>query len=109
MLRRALRMNLYLLLGARPEEALFVIFTHNHQLDYELTKAILERQDAKFCGLIGSATKRARFENRLLRERVITEEDLDQLTCPIGIAGITGKEPEIIAASLTAQLLQVVN
>ncbi len=96
-------------IASAPENTLFVIFTHNHQLDYELTKAILERQDAKFCGLIGSATKRARFENRLLRERVITEEELDQLTCPIGIAGITGKEPEIIAASLTAQLLQVIN
>ncbi len=90
-------------------DTLFVIFTHNHQLDYELTKAILNRKDAKFCGLIGSATKRARFENKLLRERVITQEELPQLTCPIGIAGITGKEPEIIAASLTAQLLQVIN
>ncbi len=89
-------------------QTLFVIFTHNHQLDYELTKAILRRKDAQFCGLIGSATKRARFENKLLKERVLDEAELGSLTCPIGIGGIYGKEPEVIAASLTAQLLQVV-
>lgn len=91
-----------------PEGSLFLIFTHSHQLDYELVARVLARGDAAYCGLIGSATKRARFENRMLRERVIPEEDLPKLTCPIGVAGVTGKEPEVIAAAVAAQLLQVI-
>lgn len=89
-----------------PAGALYLIFTHSHQLDYDITAAVLERGDAGYCGLIGSKTKRARFENRLLRERVISEQGLSQLTCPIGVEGIGGKEPEVIAAAVVAQLLQ---
>lgn len=89
-----------------PEGALYLVFTHSHPLDYDIVKAVLVRGDARYCGLIGSKTKRARFENRLLGERVVDEAALKSLTCPIGIKGITGKEPEIIAASVAAQLLQ---
>jgi len=92
-----------------PKGALYLIFSHNHQRDYALAAKILERGDAAYCGMIGSKTKRARFENRMLRERLIGEEALQNLTCPIGIAGINGKEPQVIAASLVAQLLQVIN
>ncbi|WP_262692227.1 xanthine dehydrogenase accessory protein XdhC [Kordiimonas aestuarii] len=90
-------------------QALYLIFTHSHQLDYEITKAVLARGDALYCGLIGSKTKRARFENRLLREKVVDENGLSALTCPIGVPGINGKEPEIIAASVAAELLQRLN
>lgn len=89
-----------------PAGSLFLVFTHSHQLDYAITAAVLKRGDARYCGLIGSKTKRARFENRLLRERLITEKDLPKLTCPIGVEGVTGKEPEVIAAAAVAQLLQ---
>ncbi len=89
-----------------PAGSLFLIFTHSHQLDYAVTAAVLARGDARYCGLIGSKTKRARFENRMLKERLITEADLSKLTCPIGVEGVTGKEPEIIAAAVAAQLLQ---
>lgn len=85
---------------------LYLIFTHSHALDYEIVKAVLARGDARYCGLIGSRTKRARFENRLLRERVVDVAGLEALTCPIGVPGITGKEPEVIAAGVVAQLLQ---
>lgn len=91
-----------------PAGSLFLIFTHSHQLDYAITAAVLARGDARYCGLIGSKTKRARFENRMLKERLITEEDLPGLTCPIGVEGVTGKEPEIIAAAVAAQLLQYI-
>jgi xanthine dehydrogenase accessory factor len=94
---------------AAPPGALYLVFTHSHQMDYELTAKILGRGDAVYCGLIGSKTKRARFENRLLKERVVSEEDLPKLTCPIGVPGISGKEPEVIAASVAAQLLMVVS
>jgi xanthine dehydrogenase accessory factor len=29
------------------------------------------------------------------------------VTCPIGLAGIRGKQPEVIAVSVAAQLLQL--
>jgi len=90
--------------AAKPG-SMFLIFTHSHQLDYDITAAVLTRGDAAYCGLIGSKTKRARFENRMLRERVVDEVGLKALTCPIGVPGIAGKEPEVIAASVVAQLL----
>ena len=89
--------------------SLFLVFTHTHQLDFAITAEVLKRGDATYCGLIGSKTKRARFENKMLRGRVITEADLPHLTCPIGMPGITGKEPEIIAASVVAQLLTMIS
>ena len=55
---------------AAPPGALFLIFTQSHALDYELTRAILARGDFAYCGLIGSATKRARFEKRLLADGI---------------------------------------
>ena len=90
--------------SAKPG-SMFLVFTHSHQLDYEITSAVLARGDAVYCGLIGSATKRARFEKRMLDEAGIGENRLALLTCPIGMPGIDGKEPEVIAASVAAQLL----
>lgn len=92
--------------GEAPAKALYLIFTHSHQLDYDITAAVLKRGDARYCGLIGSETKRSRFESRLLKEQGITADDLRNLTCPIGIEGVDGKEPEVIAAAVAAQLLQ---
>jgi len=80
----------------------FLILTHRHDLDLAITRAVLRRGDFAFCGLIGSATKRARFEHRLQAEGLET----DRLVCPIGLPGITGKEPAVIAVAVVAQLLQ---
>ena len=55
-------------------------------------------------GLIGSKTKRAKFVHRL-QERGVAPEAIARLVCPIGIDGIAGKEPEVIAAGVIAQLL----
>lgn len=90
-----------------PPGALFLVFTHSHDLDYAITRAILRRRDARYCGLIGSATKRARFEKRFHADG-LTADDLAHLTCPIGIPVLTGKEPEVIAIAATAQLMQVI-
>lgn len=92
-----------------PAGACYLVFTHSHQLDYALISRILARRDAFYCGMIGSKTKRARFENRMLKERLITEEDLPKFICPIGVKGINGKEPQVIAASVAAELLQVMD
>ncbi len=88
---------------------LYLVFTHSHQLDYEITAAILRRGDAAFCGLIGSETKRARFVSRFEKEEGLSADQIDGLTCPIGVAGVRGKEPEVIAAAVAAQLLQVIS
>jgi xanthine dehydrogenase accessory factor len=81
-----------------------LILTHSHALDLALTHAVLQRGDAGWLGLIGSATKRARFEHRLA-ERGHPPAALAQMVCPIGLAGISGKEPGVIAAAVVAQML----
>ena len=84
----------------------FLVMTHSHALDQQLCEAILERNDAGWFGLIGSHTKRQQFEHRLLA-RGIPAERLAGMTCPVGITGISGKAPGVIAAAVAAQLLQV--
>ena len=89
---------------AEPD-ALHVVLTHSHALDLEIVAAIMVR-DFGFCGLIGSATKRALFR-RKLAERGVARVALDRLTCPIGLTGLRDKRPAVIAASVAAQLCQV--
>ncbi len=83
-----------------PADAAVVILTHDHALDYRLSAAALGSK-ARFVGLIGSGTKRARFIGRLERDGV----DATRLTCPIGLPGIAGKAPDVIAIATLAQLL----
>jgi xanthine dehydrogenase accessory factor len=83
-----------------PEGTAVVILTHDHALDYRLTAAALGSR-ARFVGLIGSRTKRARFLSRLAADGI----DAARLTCPIGLPGIRGKEPDVIAIATLAQLL----
>lgn len=87
-----------------PPGAFFLVMTHRHDLDERITEAVLRRDDAGFCGLIGSATKRARFAQRLAA-RGLPDAALARLTCPIGLAGVTGKEPAVLALAVVAQLL----
>ena len=88
-----------------PPGAYFLVLTHSHDLDLALTQAILNRGDFGWFGLIGSKTKRARFEHRL-RERGFDAALIERMVCPIGLPGITGKEPDVIAVAVVAQLLQ---
>jgi xanthine dehydrogenase accessory factor len=91
--------------GHAPQNAFVLVMTHSHPLDLALTGAAL-RRGFPFVGLIGSPTKRARFEARF-RALGLTEARIRTLACPIGLPGIEGKEPAIIAAATVAQLLQV--
>lgn len=86
-----------------PWDALVLVMTHDHALDLAITTAALQRR-FMFVGLIGSGTKRARFERRL-RALGTPEERIRSLVCPIGLPGIASKEPASIAASVAAQLL----
>jgi xanthine dehydrogenase accessory factor len=89
-----------------PAQACYLVLTHDHDLDLRITEAILRRGDFRYLGLIGSATKRARFLHRF-EARGVPAQALARMTCPIGVPGIEGKEPEIIAIAAVAQLLQL--
>jgi xanthine dehydrogenase accessory factor len=86
-----------------------LIMSFSHAEDLDIVAACLrrlrERGDLPYVGLIGSGTKWATFRHRL-QERGFAEEELARITCPIGIPGITGKQPEVIAVAVAAQLLQ---
>lgn len=88
-----------------PPGAFYLVLTHQHDLDLRITEAILRRGDVGFFGLIGSKTKRQRFVHRL-EEKGIPPAALERMVCPIGVPGIVGKEPEVIAVSVVAQLLR---
>lgn len=88
-----------------PPGAFYLVLTHSHTLDQAITEAILRRGDFAFLGLIGSATKRARFLRRF-EQRGIAPATLARMHCPIGVPGISGKQPEVIAIAVVAQLLQ---
>ena len=87
-----------------PPGAFFLVLTHEHALDLRIVEAVLRRGDFAFCGLIGSKSKRAKFVHRL-EERGLSPATIARMTCPIGIDGIAGKQPEVIAAGVVAQLL----
>jgi len=89
-----------------PAGACYLVLTHSHAQDMRIAEAILRRGDFGYLGLIGSKTKRARFLHRY-EERGIPAATLGRMTCPIGVSGIDGKEPEVIAIAVVAQLLQL--
>jgi xanthine dehydrogenase accessory factor len=89
---------------AAPAGSCFLILTHSHDIDYELTLEILTRGDSHYCGLIGSETKRARFERRL-RRAGLDDAQLRRLTCPIGANGLKSKAPASIALSAVHEML----
>jgi len=86
-----------------------LIMSFSHAEDLDVVAACLRRQrqqqDLPFIGLIGSKTKWATFSHRLA-ERGFSPAELAQVTCPIGVPGIHGKQPEVIAVAVAAQLLQ---
>ncbi len=87
-----------------------LIMSFSHAEDLDVVAACLARQRARgdlpFVGLIGSKTKWASFRQRL-QARGFTEAELAHITCPIGVPGIVGKEPEVIAVAVAAQILQI--
>jgi xanthine dehydrogenase accessory factor len=89
-----------------PAGSSFLVLTYSHALDLQLSEHILRRRDVTWFGLIGSSTKRVSFERRL-QERGIAAGRMADMTCPIGLPGITGKAPAVIAVSVAAQLMQV--
>ena len=88
-----------------PASAYHLVMTHDHGLDFDVCRAILARGEFTWLGLIGSASKAAKFRARLARAGEARER-IARLVCPIGVGGITSKLPAAIAARVTVQLLQ---
>jgi xanthine dehydrogenase accessory factor len=93
-------------LASAPDNALVVVITHSHALDLEIVAEALRVERFGYVGLIGSATKRARFLSQM-RAAGLTGVQLARLVCPIGVSGLESKDPAVIAASTAAQLLIV--
>jgi xanthine dehydrogenase accessory factor len=97
--------------GLAPQSRV-LIMSFSHAEDLDIVAACLQRQrdnaDLPYIGLIGSKTKWAAFRHRL-EARGFTADELAHVTSPIGVPGITGKEPEVIAVAVAAQLLQTVD
>ena len=92
--------------AAMPPRSYFLVMTHSHALDFDICGRILRRNDARYCGLIGSVSKRRRFEKRF-RQQGLEQALIDQLVCPIGVDGISGKKPAEIAVAVAAEILRV--
>jgi xanthine dehydrogenase accessory factor len=93
---------------APGSQVLIMSFSHAEDLDIVIAclKRLRARDDLPYVGLIGSKTKWATFRHRL-EARGFTAAEMDRITCPIGVPGIGGKEPEVIAVAVAAQLLQL--
>jgi len=85
-----------------PAGSAFIVLTHDHALDFLLTSAALARQDAAYVGMIGSATKRAKFT---AWAKDNGPDDISNLICPIGGPTGTDKRPAVIAAFVVAEVM----
>ena len=88
-----------------PDGAFVLVMSHSHALDFDVVLAALRARRFGYVGLIGSASKKARFVSRM-RQVGLADDDIERLVCPIGIDGIESKQPAVIAASVVADLLR---
>jgi xanthine dehydrogenase accessory factor len=91
-------------LSTAPDDAFVLIMTHSHALDFDVVAASLAARRFRYVGLIGSATKRARFLHRL-RDLGLGGVAERNMVCPVGLTTIRSKLPAAIAAGISADLL----
>lgn len=92
--------------AAMPAQSFYLVMTHSHAIDFDVCDRILRRGDVVYCGLIGSLSKRRRFEKRY-RQQGMAQSMIDSLICPIGVDGISGKKPAEIAVATAAEILKI--
>lgn len=90
--------------AAANDGSLAFVMSHSHALDLSIVHAVLQNPNVAEVAVIGSATKRARFEKRL-REAGVADDRVKAMICPIGIGGIRSKLPAAIAISVAAQII----
>ncbi|MET9958296.1 xanthine dehydrogenase accessory protein XdhC [Streptomyces sp. NPDC006326] len=93
-------------LAELPPGSHVLIMTHDHAEDAALCDAALRTAGLGSIGLIGSDAKWARFRRRLATEGGHDEAAIARIKTPIGVPGISGKEPATIAVSVAADLLR---
>ncbi|MGY6769666.1 xanthine dehydrogenase accessory protein XdhC [Komagataeibacter sp. NFXK3] len=81
-----------------------LVLTQSHALDSLIVASILERGDFRYVGLIGSHTKRRRFE-MAFRALGLPEDRINAMVCPIGGEGVRDKRPPVIAALVAAEIV----
>jgi xanthine dehydrogenase accessory factor len=89
-----------------PENAYYVIMTHNHPLDFAISEAILKRNDAHYIGLIGSKTKWKRFQMRF-EHKGYTSELYSSIRCPLGHSDVPGKLPSEVAVAVAGEIISL--
>jgi xanthine dehydrogenase accessory factor len=87
------------------DDSYVLVMTHDHQLDFDICRRLLQDGRFSFLGLIGSASKIVRFKKRF-REAGLSEQQINRLITPIGLPSIPGKQPATIAISVAAQILE---
>jgi xanthine dehydrogenase accessory factor len=92
--------------ASMPENSYFIVMTHNHQMDFEISQAILKRADFQYLGLIASDTKWRRFKQRY-KHRDIDENQVARMNCPIGLSQVGGKLPMEVAISVSAEIINI--
>jgi len=90
---------------AMPSNTLNVVMTHNHQLDFDISLAILKREDFHYLGLIASDTKWRRFQQRY-KHREVQPSLVERMNCPIGLEQVVGKMPMEVAISVAGQIIE---
>ncbi len=94
----------HVLAANAPAAAWHVVMTHSHDEDMQICEALLQAHVYGFLGLIGSNSKATRFRQRLLHKG-FAPKHVDEMHCPIGMAGVNSKLPSAIAVSVAFQLL----
>lgn len=87
-----------------PANSYYIVMTHNHQLDYEICRRVLKREDFGYLGLIGSDTKWKRFQQRF-DHRGIAPELVQRINCPVGLSAVPGKRPMEVAVSIAGEII----
>ncbi len=89
-----------------PPNTYYIVMTHNHQMDFDISQAILKRNDFTYLGLIASDTKWRRFKQRY-KHRDINQSAVARMHCPIGLPDVQGKLPMEVAVSVAAQIINI--
>ncbi len=105
-INKVLAKNPEIIIQNAPPLSYFVVLTHSHKLDFDISVRILEKNNYIFFGLIGSQTKKIKFKKRL-KDYGFKDNVINRIECPIGIGSINGKEPDVIAISIIARLLEI--
>ena len=105
--------NVEILVSDEPEseaqhlsqDSYCLVVTHNHQLDYAITEAVLKQNNSAWLGVIGSETKARRFRLRLENKGIFSKEQINHLRCPVGLEQVGGRKPAEIAIAIGAEIL----